>query len=277
MKITVLVENTPGIMGLEYEHGLSLYIETQKHKILFDTGQTPIFISNAKRLGIDLREVDTAFISHGHYDHGGGLAEFLKVNDKAKVYIRRSAFDNYYSTSKGKLRYIGLEQALKSSGRVILTDGNIEIDDELFLFTNVKVKKYPSYANKSLQVFKNGEYLQDNFIHEQDLVITEHNYHYLISGCSHCGPINIIDEFINIFSNEPDVYIGGLHLAKKSPFSEGNLTLINELAKAMSELSTKYYTLHCTGLPAFKELKKTLGDSLDYLATGDKLIFNSQI
>ena len=77
MKITSLLENTPCRDDMHIEHGLSLYIETAHHKILFDMGQTDLFAQNAKNLGISLTEVDYAVLSHGHYDHGGGLAAFL--------------------------------------------------------------------------------------------------------------------------------------------------------------------------------------------------------
>ena len=92
MKITCLAENTTSRPDIEAEHGLSLYIETNGKKILFDMGQGELFIRNAKRLGIDLSDVDIAVISHGHYDHGGGLRSFLEINKKAPVYISEHAF-----------------------------------------------------------------------------------------------------------------------------------------------------------------------------------------
>ena len=95
MKITALVENTTN-QGWRTVHGLSLYIETPGHKILFDVGPDDTLFANAERAGVDLAAVDTAIISHGHSDHGGALAAFLEVNRRAKVYIQRSAFDMHY-------------------------------------------------------------------------------------------------------------------------------------------------------------------------------------
>ena len=90
MKLTVLTENTSRY-GLPAEHGLSLYIEANGRKMLFDMGQTGLFAENAQALGIDLSLVEFAVISHGHYDHGGGLKRFLEMNSKAPVYISSRA------------------------------------------------------------------------------------------------------------------------------------------------------------------------------------------
>jgi 7,8-dihydropterin-6-yl-methyl-4-(beta-D-ribofuranosyl)aminobenzene 5'-phosphate synthase len=84
MIIKALAENTSVREDLGCEHGLSLYIETTAHKILFDTGTGELFAKNARLMEVDLRQVDIAFISHGHYDHGGGPKTFLSLNDKRR-------------------------------------------------------------------------------------------------------------------------------------------------------------------------------------------------
>ena len=87
MKLTVLMENTTCREDLVCEHGLSLYIEANGQRILFDAGQTGAFADNAEKMGVDLTKIDLCILSHGHYDHGGGLKRFLEINDHAKVYI----------------------------------------------------------------------------------------------------------------------------------------------------------------------------------------------
>ena len=116
MKVTVLIENTSQRNDLTAEHGLSLYIETDTHNILFDTGQSGAFADNAAKLGIDLTQVDLCILSHGHYDHGGGLQTFLEVNSGAPVYVSGYAFEPHYSQNG----YIGLEPSLQNSDRMIL-------------------------------------------------------------------------------------------------------------------------------------------------------------
>lgn len=111
MIIKTLVENTSISEKLGGEHGLSLYIETKKHKLLFDTGASALFAENARKMKVDLSEVDLAVISHGHYDHGGGLKAFVNINSKAKIYLNQKSFEKYYSNrSNGEKVYIGLDE-----------------------------------------------------------------------------------------------------------------------------------------------------------------------
>ena len=97
MKIIALMENTAAVPDVLSEHGLSLYLEGKGHRILFDTGQSENFAVNAKRLGVDLAAVDLAILSHGHYDHGGGLKRFLELNQKAPVYLSVYAFEPHFN------------------------------------------------------------------------------------------------------------------------------------------------------------------------------------
>ena len=114
MKIYTILENTSCRPELTPEHGLSLYIETDALKILFDMGKTTAFARNAELMGIDLKKVDIAFLSHGHDDHSGGMAEFLRINSRAKVYVSPYAFGDY---CVGDGKFIGLDKALKDSCR----------------------------------------------------------------------------------------------------------------------------------------------------------------
>lgn len=132
MYVTVLVENTSFTEGLRAEHGLSLYIEANDKKILFDMGQTELFADNAEKLGIHLADVDVAVLSHGHYDHGGGLSKFLEINKKAPVYLSRYAFGAHFH---GPERYIGLDAALAQNDRLIYTDDTASIGSGLSLYS----------------------------------------------------------------------------------------------------------------------------------------------
>ena len=92
MRIVTLMENTACREDLAAEHGLSLYVQTDGCSLLFDAGQSAAFADNAEKLGVDLAEVKLAVLSHGHYDHGGGLKKFLEINDTAPVWMNPCAF-----------------------------------------------------------------------------------------------------------------------------------------------------------------------------------------
>ena len=103
MKIYTLMENTVKDEAFCCEHGLSLYVETPRHKLLFDTGGSAAFADNAAKLGVDLSQVDICVISHGHNDHGGGLAKFLELNSTAPIYISRYGFGRHFSGTEREI------------------------------------------------------------------------------------------------------------------------------------------------------------------------------
>jgi len=254
MKITVLIENTALQQALAAEHGLSLYIETENRTILFDTGQTGAFADNAEKLGIDLKKVDFCILSHGHYDHGGGLRRFLEINDLAPVYLSRHAFGEYFSSGK----YIGLDPELEGNPRLIPVDDVLELAEGLTLCSCNDLLRPFAFGVFGQSVRKNGHFSDDNYLHEQYLLLEENGKKICFSGCSHKGILNILSWF------RPDVFFGGFHFIRMEP--QGR-----ELAEAVRELTrfpTRYYTGHCTGREQYEVLKQHLGERLDYLSTG---------
>lgn len=259
MKIQVLVENTTKREDLQAEHGLSIYVEAGKHKILFDMGQTEAFAENAKRLGIDLSEVDIAILSHGHYDHGGGLTRFLEINNKAPVYISRYAFMPHYNGSE---KYIGLAEELKKSKRLVFTEDVLEINSEMRLYSCNDKKKLYAFDSFGLNMLEKGILLPDDFRHEQYLMICEDDKKVLLSGCSHKGILNIVSWF------EPDVLVGGFHFMKLDPAGDGAERL-KLAARQLMKYDTRYYTGHCTGVEQYEFLKGIMGEQLEYFSTGE--------
>ena len=117
MKIVTLMENTTCREDLCCEHGLSLYLESGKYKILFDAGQSCAFAEHAEKLGISLDQVDFCVLSHGHYDHSGGLGKFLEINKTAPVYVSHWAFEPHWESNG---RYVGVDQSLQANSRIRL-------------------------------------------------------------------------------------------------------------------------------------------------------------
>jgi 7,8-dihydropterin-6-yl-methyl-4-(beta-D-ribofuranosyl)aminobenzene 5'-phosphate synthase len=258
MKIRTLMENTACCENLTAEHGLSLYIETGNRRILFDMGQSAAFADNAEKMGIDLAAVDTAILSHGHYDHGGGLAAFLRCNDRAPVYIRSDAFRRHYH---GAEKYIGLDESLRDHPRLILTGDSCSLGEGLCLYSCNERPRLWKTDHSGLLTEREGQLLPEDFSHEQYLLVQEQGKRILISGCSHKGIRNLVQWF------KPDILVGGFHLKSMNPDDPQLLAIGQELLS----YPTVYYTGHCTGDAQYARLKALMGDRLHKLSTGTVL------
>lgn len=262
MKITALVENVSNC-ELKATHGLSLYIETEKHKLLFDLGPDDTLFDNARSKGIDLTSVDTVIISHGHDDHGGALERFLAVNSAAKVYVQSKAFAPHYSNSRGQKASIGLNRALERHAQVVLLDGDSAIDDELRVFTVSRTDKCHSGANDSLY----AETGRDDFQHEQNLMI-QGNPAVLIIGCGHTGIVNIMEKAA---LDQPQVCVGGFHLFSPSTKKTVPESLLQEIVQELQKFNhMRFYTCHCTGREVYGFLAKQM-PNMHYLSCGETI------
>lgn len=272
MKIINLVENTPGVPGCGYEHGLSFYVETKKHKLLIDSGATDLFLRNAEVLGVDLREVDIVILSHGHYDHAGGILAFSQMNPNARIYLKDSAGEDYYHLKDREEKYIGIDKEILNLRQCRFVKGDLEIDDELYLFTDIIGRRFPSQGNLSLKRKEAGKFVQDIFDHEQCLVITQDDKRVLLSGCAHSGIVNILERYQEIFHSEPDMAVSGFHLMKEGTYSSQEIQNIQDMADTLCNMGTIFYTGHCTGNEASRIMKEIMGDQLRIIHSGETLI-----
>ena len=262
MKATALVENQSSC-ELKPKHGLSLYIETEKHKILFDLGPDKTLFENAARRNIDLEAVDTVIISHGHLDHGGGLGRFLAINHKAKVYVQRTAFLHHTTKVLGIHFNCGIKPQFQNHPQVVLLDGDYKIDEELELFTVKDISRCRSTMNDTLYEEKR----QDVFEHEQHLLI-HGEPNALIMGCGHAGVVNIMAQAAHY---HPAVCIGGYHLMNPNGGKTVPDSLLDEIAAVLAGYpDTRFYTCHCTGQAAYTYLSQKL-TNLSYLSCGQSV------
>lgn len=270
MKITSLVENT-SCMGLPVEHGLSLHIRLEDgRQVLFDMGQRGLFLENAARLGIDLVEVELAIVSHGHYDHGGGLHAFLEENPKAKVYVNSHAFEPHYSSREDGLKYIGLDPALKDCPRLVFCEGETHIGHDLVLFSNVRGDRLNPPGNRLL--FGPTKEVNDDFRHEQSLLIKEGDKAVLFAGCAHTGIVNIMRKARQIMECPLTHVFAGMHLVKSGLAEKEEEAFIHALADHLLEYEgCQYFTMHCTGLPQYEVLKGYMGAAVRYLSCGEEV------
>ena len=271
MKLIVLSENTSVSESLEYEHGLSIDIETADHHILFDTGAGCIFKSNAEKLGVDLSTVDQLVISHGHYDHGGGLRAFLEVNPYAKIYLHKQAFEAHYSKRAEGAAFIGLDQTLLPNERFVFCGDDFVIDENIEVFSRVKSKRFFPSCNVTLLMKHGDDFVPDDFAHEQNLVIRSSGKTMLIAGCAHKGIVNIVDACKDRLGQYPDYVVGGFHLSgsreNRSEAPDG----VDAIGEYLASTPSQYFTCHCTGMESFQRLKRILGEKIRYLPTGDRI------
>lgn len=269
MIITTLIENTcmEGQERLTAQHGLSLHIAWGDKQILFDSGPSEAFWTNAEALGVDLRGVDMAVISHHHYDHGGGLGRFLQGNPNAKVYLRRyEGGDLFARRALVFWRYIGLDKSLfeRYPQRFEFVSQESEIMPGVFILTQID-KPYPlPRGNDRLYVRRGLGGRRDTFDHELLMVIRDAGRLVVISGCSHQGILNMVETVIKRFPGEPiQALLGGLHLMADA---ERDVRQVGERLLAYPIESV--YAGHCTGLESYRILKDVMGERLEYLSTG---------
>lgn len=275
MKIVNLIENTEGNPDCVSAHGLSFYVETKNHKLLLDLGPSEDTLKNAAALGIKLSAADTVILSHGHYDHSGGIIPFTKINNKAAIYMQAAATDAYFADdgkdAPERYRYIGIDPDIEKLPQLRFISGDTVIDEELELFTIQKRSHELPFTNKRLLVRKGNEYIRDDFRHEHYLVIRQDGKSVLMSGCAHNGILSIMDAYVEKYGKAPDTVISGFHLMKKTSYREEEIREIEDIARELNKYPTRFFTCHCTGVDAFDIMKTIMGERLSYVHSGEEI------
>ncbi len=277
MKVSVLVENrgSEDRKDLSPEFGLSLHIENNGQNILFDTGTSGVFADNAEKMGIDISAVDVAVLSHHHFDHGGGLARFLELNDHAKVYLRTCPDRDHTFKAFGILkRFIGIDIDLfeRHADRFVMIDAPEEVTPDVALLTDLKGEHPRPKGNDHLWVKRDGRLIHDPFDHELEMVIREKDGLTVFTGCSHSGILNMVDAAIARFPEEPvKAVFGGFHLIGNPLFKSmaGTRSEVEAIGREMlNRPITTVFSGHCTGEKAFAVLKDVMGETLQGFQTG---------
>ncbi len=262
MFLKILTENTVYFSDAKAEHGFALYIETDDgQRILFDTGQTDVFAENASLFGIDISKIDSLVLSHGHYDHAGGIKRFLEINSTAKIYVKQG-FDEEKLNRVGK--YIGFPKDIKiPSSRICFVKEQIEIANDVFVLPQIDIFDEEDTHFENLFVKKENDKKADFFDDELFLVLQNQEKIGIVSGCAHRGIINIIKSAKREFALPISLVLGGFHTIHSD--EKNVLRLANQLQSFEIE---RLVPCHCTGVNQYALMKQYYNGNIEYGSVG---------
>ena len=273
-RITILSENSvikPG--GLIGEHGFSALVERGDEKVLFDTGQGYALIHNARILGIDLASIKKVVLSHGHNDHTGGLAEFLRVGDSRDIYAHPGIFSaRYRDVPDGSPKPIGIpftRAYLEGLGaRFNLSEEPQDVAKGIRTTGVVPRKTSFETGDATLLVgHEDGSCSRDPFSDDLSLTVEGETGVAVLLGCAHSGLVNILDHVQQLLPDKPvKAVVGGTHLGLSS--EEQMSATIGAMAGMGVE---RVGASHCTGLAGSARLREALGDSFFFAGVGSVL------
>jgi 7,8-dihydropterin-6-yl-methyl-4-(beta-D-ribofuranosyl)aminobenzene 5'-phosphate synthase len=270
IRITTLSENTAHIGEFLGEWGLSILVETDDKKVLLDCGKTVSTIYNADTLGIDLHSVDKIVLSHGHYDHTGGLSSVLRrMRKQVEIIAHPDVWQAKYARGENiPDRYIGIpfqRAELESLGaHFILSTHPVQIDDIISTTGEVLMVTEYEQIDKGLFVKEGDTWRPDDLLDDRSLIVKSTKGLVIIAGCAHRGIINTIYHARQITGVE-EVYavIGGSHLMNTSE------ERIWQTIASFREMGVEKLGLcHCTDLPAASILNQEFGEKFFYNKAG---------
>lgn len=271
IKVKILTDDRVRKRGLFAEHGLSLWIEKDGKNILFDTGQSSVFCHNATAMGIDLKTADYVVISHGHYDHCGGL-QYFPHDDKAPIiYAHPDAFlKKFASTDKDEpSREVGIpfdisqQEWLKE--RIVYSRQPVKIDHGMIVSGEIPCNSSFEVVPRDFSIEKDGELIRDTMLDEQMLIIEDDGEIAIFLGCSHPGIINSIKYAQKLVPDKRiKLLLAGMHLEHVSP-----IQLQTTIQQILDINISMVIPLHCTGFGAMCEIKRVLNKGCQLLCAGD--------
>lgn len=256
--ITTLIENSQGEhLALKIEHGVSFFVDTGDHAVLFDTGQSGTFISNAAQLRINLARIGHVVLSHGHYDHSGGLRSLLEVHRGFELVVGQGFFNEKWAEKNGSYEYLGnnFDEAFLKAARVRysqLADPVRELVPGVYVVGHFPRIHTDEPINPRFKLRQGTSFESDSFDDEVMLVVDTPKGLVALLGCSHPGMRTMLDAVRERFDKPLYAVLGGTHLVEAS--QDGMRKSIDYLEHSgMGAIGVS----HCTGAGAMKILGET--------------------
>ncbi|OGV35555.1 MAG: hypothetical protein A2020_07065 [Lentisphaerae bacterium GWF2_45_14] len=269
VRISILTDNYATAYPFEACQGFSALIETENLNAIFDTGPNNMFSANAMKMQIELFGADAIILSHGHYDHTGGIEKALAVAPRATLYLSRKAMDEKFSRKNGRFKNVGIPERAKNTislaeleNRVEFIEASKDISDAITLFS-IPGGRTQFYENWPFTtIAENGNEMSDRFEDELSMLISGKESSCLIAGCGHNG-IDEMCKYAEKISGKPVSHIiGGSH-TKEAPFPE-----IVKISRFFETRDTMLHLGHCTGIEGYCALSSALPGKLRPLGTG---------
>jgi len=268
-RVHVIVDNFVARHTLKAEHGLSMLVEREGHKILFDTGQSGLVVENAAALNLRLQDIEAICLSHGHYDHCGGLQKVLeKLPGKIPVFVHEDAFAKRVAVDEdGTTRHIGVNLEGVEKAEFVFNRDMIEVAEGVYLSGQIERQTDFEGREDNLKMVVGASLVEDPFLDDQALFIEVDDGLLVLLGCAHAGIINTLYQAQRAFPNRRIVGVmGGSHLMG------ADRKRLERIAEALEEINPAFLGLcHCTGLASYAFLRERFGDKVVWAGVGSVL------
>ncbi len=275
LNLTCVVDHETLSPGLKGEHGLSFWIESGDRVILFDTGQTgDVLLNNLAALHLQPDRINAVVLSHGHYDHTGGLQALLQKQPDLPVYANGDLFQPRFSNKKGEYQSIGVvlnQKSLKTQPRFLLSNEAVEVFANVWTTGEILQKEEETGSSPHHFIRAEGEgWLPDPYRDDLSLVYQGNSGLTLICGCCHAGLLNTLAHVEKLFRRRVVNVVGGIHLM---PASNVKIDHVINVLRGKYPDET-YHLNHCTGSNAVNAFHKAFPGRVDYLKAGMSIVFD---